>query len=205
MHYCDPKLRFSMSSEHYLNLQCLYHLSCWLNITCTGWSTTSPFCRDFFLLQININSENFSCVSLHKLYPYMIIWNDSRRKFYLPEISTCTCISFIILKNLWNFFKQNKIFTQSEPLTYLLFEYHLLISLSSSAMKKKNKPNFVVGSIKLYHTSRDMVCCSTYLILKLPWQSLSEFRTMTGVKYKINADAKGTFFNYSTFHLLNST
>lgn len=65
MHYCDRKLRFSMSLERFEPTM-LVSLVLLTSITCTVWSTTSPCCRDTgtsFLLQININSENFCCVS----------------------------------------------------------------------------------------------------------------------------------------------
>lgn len=64
MHYCDRKLRFSMSLERFEPTM-LVSLVLLTSITCTVWSTTSPCFRDTgtsFLLQININSENFCCV-----------------------------------------------------------------------------------------------------------------------------------------------
>lgn len=79
MHYCDSKLRFSMSLERFEPTM-LVSLVLLTSITCTVWSTTSPCCRDTgtsFLFQININSEKI----------LLCFWNQLLVQYFTNFIS----------------------------------------------------------------------------------------------------------------------
>lgn len=141
----------------------------------------------------------------------MIIWNDSHSKFDLSEISTC--ITSIISKNFWNFFNRIKSLPSLSIwhvccLSIVCWFLHLLL------LWKKKQTQFCSRIYKNYIASRDMVCCSTLLPLKYLdiWKikhpnesSYQNSRQWQVIRKKNYVVAKGTFFNYSTFHHINST